>query len=45
MPESIVGKGVIHLFQLERWLRLNHIVATETSWPDGSLVTQDLEEK
>lgn len=32
-------------FQLKRWLRLNHIVATETSWPDGSLVTQDLEEK
>ena len=39
------GKESSTFFQLERWLRLNHIVATETSWPDGSLVTQDLEEK
>lgn len=43
--KELWGKDSCTFFQLERWLRLNHIAAKETAWPDGARVRLDLEEK
>lgn len=43
--KELWGKDSCTFFQLERWLRLNHIAARETAWPDGARVRLDLEEK
>lgn len=43
--KELWGKDSCTFFQLERWLRLNHIAAKETAWPDGARIRLDLEEK
>lgn len=39
------GKSSSSFFQLERWLRLNHVLATETEWPDRDEIRKNLEGK